>query len=429
MNRKRLSIRALAAGLCLAAVGACGCAFPLYTIFVADADEFVEAGERGNAAGPGGWIGAPTPLDGWKPELKIGASYPGPIPRPVLEQRLRGVVRIEVRENFLRHAGRMIGGAAAPVGDASYPLPVGELLWYTLSHQMHPAPYRIVGSGFFVREGGYVATNDHVIGMPGELVVKTWDGRIYPAKRLGRDGRSDLAILKVEVADLYPVLPLGDSRELLRGDYLLALGHPFGFDLTMTQGIVAGTGRPVGLTGSDWMIQTDADINPGNSGGPLLNAAGEVVGVNNAAYLWGAKAGFAQPVDLLAAHLDTMMLGYSPEPVAAPAEVEAIDDRRRAAEGLPVWSGVRVVRAGDFEKPGTPFLHPGDIVLEADGAPIHTLTDWLHALQLKEPHQSIRLRLLRPGSGLTDGEKPTAQSPDPHPHYQEMTMDLKLLAD
>src|SRR5213593_1884735 len=160
-------------------------------------------------------------------------------------------------------------------------------------------PRRSTGSGFVIDSSGLIVTNAHVVESAGQIQVRLADGRRFPATVVGRDGRVDLALLKIEGASRLTVLPLGDSNKLRVGELVLALGNPFGLEQSVSFGIVSRKGAPltVAAPGFDF-IQTDAAINPGNSGGPLVNMAGQVIGVNSMAARNGS-IGFAIPSNLV----------------------------------------------------------------------------------------------------------------------------------
>jgi serine protease Do len=160
---------------------------------------------------------------------------------------------------------------------------------------------RATGSGFVVRADGIVLTNNHVVERAKEITVALSDGQELPAKVLGRDPKTDLAVLKVESPTPLPVVSLGDSDRLAVGDWVVAIGNPFGLDNTVTAGIVSAKGRAIGQGPYDQFIQTDASINPGNSGGPLFDERGNVVGINTAIFSQGGGnigIGFAIPVNV-----------------------------------------------------------------------------------------------------------------------------------
>ena len=154
------------------------------------------------------------------------------------------------------------------------------------------------GSGFIIHKDGYILTNAHVIENSDSVQIALSTGGLFKGKVIGMDKVADLALIKIDSPDSLPVIPLGSSKELKPGDWVMAIGSPFGLDLTVTVGIVSAKGRSLGATPYDDFIQTDTPINPGNSGGPLINTQGEVVGINTAVMQMGQGLGFSLPVDL-----------------------------------------------------------------------------------------------------------------------------------
>jgi len=171
-----------------------------------------------------------------------------------------------------------------------------------------PRTSRGNGSGVIVSSNGYILTNNHVAGAGAEISVKLSDGRELKARRIGADPKTDLALIKVEAQNL-PYAILGDSSKLEPGEWVIALGSPFGLAQTMTAGIVSATGRKFGGAYDDY-IQTDASINPGNSGGPLVNMKGEVIGINSMIYSRSGGSegvGFSIPSNLVKRVQDQML--------------------------------------------------------------------------------------------------------------------------
>jgi serine protease Do len=171
-----------------------------------------------------------------------------------------------------------------------------------------PGPHhdKSLGSGFIISKDGYILTNDHVVENPGKITVTTQDGRNYIAKLIGHDSKTDVALLKIQPKHDLAIAPLGDSDNVRVGEWVMAIGNPFGFDHSVTVGVVSAKGRFIPSTqGHDSFgeyIQTDASINPGNSGGPLIDQRGEVVGVNAAIYTRTGQnmgIGFAIPVNMV----------------------------------------------------------------------------------------------------------------------------------
>ena len=191
---------------------------------------------------------------------------------------------------------RRRGGPRNPFGP-QFPFPPG--FGGPRPHQ--GIPRRSSGSGFIIRKDGLIITNNHVVEGASEIMVTLPDEREYQATVLGRDPKTDLAVLKVEVKQDLPVANLGDSENVRVGDWVMAIGNPFGLSNTVTAGIVSAKGRTIGAGPYDDFIQTDASINPGNSGGPLFNEEGEVVGINTAIFGNGGGnigIGFAIPINL-----------------------------------------------------------------------------------------------------------------------------------
>lgn len=154
-----------------------------------------------------------------------------------------------------------------------------------------------LGSGFLISSDGYILTNDHVVDNASEIKVQLAGGETYPATLKGIDRNLDLALVKIESNKTLPTVKLGNSSKLETGEWVIAIGNPFGLEQTVTVGIVSAKGRVIDAAPYDNLIQTDASINPGNSGGPLFNSHGEVVGINTAIVAGGQGIGFAIPID------------------------------------------------------------------------------------------------------------------------------------
>ena len=238
-------------------------------------------------------------------------------------------------------------------------------------------PVRAAGSGFVLNSNGFVVTNNHVVENASDIQVKLSDGRELPAKVIGRDAKTDLALLKVDATGL-PVIPLGDSTALQVGEPVMAIGNPFGLEQTVTTGIVSATGRVIGSGPYDNFIQTDASINPGNSGGPLINARGEVIGINTAIFSRGGGSvgiGFAVPSSLaktvitqLADHgkVERGWLGVSIQPLTKDL---AKNFKRDNTNGALVSS---VIEGSPADKAG---LKAGDVIVEFNGKKVAKATE------------------------------------------------------
>ncbi len=155
------------------------------------------------------------------------------------------------------------------------------------------------GSGFIIHKDGYILTNSHVVIGSDAVQVALHDGKLFKGRLIGMDRTTDIALIKIDASFDLPVIPLGSSDQMKPGDWVMAIGSPFGLEMTVTVGIVSAKGRSLGASIYDDFIQTDTSINPGNSGGPLINTRGEVVGINTAILPQGQGLGFSLPIDLV----------------------------------------------------------------------------------------------------------------------------------
>jgi Do/DeqQ family serine protease len=241
--------------------------------------------------------------------------------------------------------------------------------------QMPPRVQSSLGSGVIVDASGYIVTNHHVIRDADQVRVATADGREFQSTILLKDESLDLAVLKIEGSEPFPVAALGDSDALAVGDLVLAIGNPFGVGQTTTSGIVSGLARThIGVSDFGFFIQTDAAINPGNSGGALVSMAGEVIGINTAIFSRSGGSigiGFAIPSNIVRAVVEAARggLDYFERPFVG-ATFESVDATMAEALGMGRPRGA-LVRAVDAEGPAAKAgLAPGDVVLAMNGAPI-----------------------------------------------------------
>ena len=301
---------------------------------------------------------------------------------------------------------------------------VANIVTRTLEYDvfMEPVPVEGAGSGFVIDPRGYILTNFHVVQGAQTISVTLGDRSHYEAKFIGADERNDIALVKIDPKDKkLPALTMGDSDSLQVGQRLLAIGNPFGFQSTLTTGVVSALGRTV-QTGQttviDGAIQTDAAINQGNSGGPLLNTRGEVIGINSAIYTPSgttAGIGFAIPIstarqiaeDLISeGRVRRASMGVSAR-VLTPAMAEALR--------LPVNEGLLIERVS----PGGPAEHAGlkggerqailgmsrivlggDVVTAIDGRPINGQMDLNLALNRKRPGDTVKVEYYRGGQKM-----------------------------
>jgi serine protease Do len=234
-------------------------------------------------------------------------------------------------------------------------------------HYDAPHPHSL-GSGFIINQDGYILTNAHVIEDAQRIVVTLQDGREFKARVIGRDDKTDIALIKIDAVGHLPVAPLGDSAGVRVGQWVIAIGNPFGFDHSVTAGIISAKGRFIPGNYDDF-IQTDASINPGNSGGPLIDRRGAVVGVNSAIYTRTGSSmgiGFAVPVNLVKEELPQLRslgkvvrgwLGVYIQPVS---EAQAV------AAGLGLPRGALVTEVIEDSPAQTAGLRHGDIIVQFD---------------------------------------------------------------
>lgn len=245
-----------------------------------------------------------------------------------------------------------------------------------------------LGSGFIIDKEGFVVTNNHVIQDADQIKVKLGGDTEYDAEVVGRDANTDLALLKIKTGTDLPILALGDSDDLKIGQWVVAIGSPFGLERTVTAGIVSAKGRVIGSGPYDNFIQTDASINPGNSGGPLINLKGEVVGINTAIIAAGSGIGFAIPINL--AEKIIAQLKSEGEVTRGWLGVAIQDLTGEMAEyyGLKDRKGVLVADVFKGDPADEAGIKPKDIILEVNDRKIETsrqLTAMIADLKVGEP--------------------------------------------
>ena len=290
-----------------------------------------------------------------------------------LAERLKlGLVQVRVQR------------AQPPAGEGHEPGPPDE-------------PRRTTGSGFLIREDGLLVTNAHVIADATRIQVRLQDGRRFEGTLIGKDTRVDLALVKIDGGRGLPVLPLGDSNRLRVGEFVLALGHPFGLEQTVSFGIVSRKGAPlrVAAPGFDF-IQTDASVNPGNSGGPLVNMAGEVVGVNSMAARNGS-IGFAIPVNLVKSLLPQLVEKGKVEWGWLGVGIDEVSEEDLAKLGLKEARGVVIRRVMPGEPADKGGVKANDVILAVDGARVDTPRDLQRMIATAPVGKIVKLTVVREG--------------------------------
>lgn len=261
---------------------------------------------------------------------------------------------------------------------------------------------RSLGSGVIIDKMGYILTNYHVVQKADDITVRLTDGREFKAKVIGRDSKTDLSLIKISspTQDL-PALPIGDSDKMRVGDWVLAIGNPFGLAHTVTSGIISATGRVIGTGSYDNFLQTDAPVNPGNSGGPLVNLRGEVIGITTAIVATGQGIGFAIPSNM------------------AKNVIAQLREKGRVVRG---WIGVSIQKVtpeiadsfgmkeprgaliGDVAT-GSPAeaagIKRGDIIVAFNGKVIKTVSDLPLTVAQSPVGATVPVTLVREGKELT----------------------------
>ena len=299
------------------------------------------------------------------------------------------------------------------------------------------------GSGFVVSADGLIVTNNHVVEGADRLTV-TLDGREYPAEVKGTDPETDLALIQIDAGRQLPYLQLGDSDRLKVGDWIMVIGSPLGLDHTVTVGVVSAKGRSLQVLDPSFenFIQTDAAINFGNSGGPLVNLAGEVVGIATLINFGAENIGFAVPASTLKAILPQLREAGRVTRGYLGIEIANLDWPTAQAFGLDSTDGALVQNSVEGGPAAEAGIRHGDIVLQVDEIDVEDTRDLIDYVSAQPPGTTVRLRVLRDGQTRTVpvelGERPTNGAPVEEPtqgegggiewlgiRYQELTPELR----
>jgi serine protease Do len=278
------------------------------------------------------------------------------------------------------------------------------------------------GSGFIISSDGYILTTTHVIEGASKVEVHYGadengnGGRTIPATIVGRDPSTDIALLKIDVSQELPYIRLGDSDRIRKGDWAVAIGNPFAFENTLTVGVISAKGRSLGLSAEtrsfENFIQTDAAINFGNSGGPLLNIAGEVVGINTAIRGGGAQGiGFATPINTAKTLLPQLKKGKVTRGYLG-MNIADVTDEYREAFNLPEARGALVQEVTPGKPADKAGIQHGDVVIEVNGKPIRNNRDLIDTISYLPVGTAVDITLLRDGKRKTVTAKTEERPPD-----------------
>jgi serine protease Do len=291
-----------------------------------------------------------------------------------------------------------------------------------------------VGSGFIIDKKGLVVTNNHVIEDADQIRVKLNDDNEFDAEVVGRDPNTDLALLKIESDKDLPFIRMGDSDKLKIGQWVVAIGSPFGLERTVTAGIVSAKGRVIGSGPYDDFIQTDASINPGNSGGPLLNMDGEVIGINTAIIASGTGIGFAIPANLASGIIAQLKSDGEVTRGWLGVAIQDLTGEMAEYYGLKDRKGVLVADVFKGDPADEAGIQAKDIILEVNGQPIETsrqLTAMIAGLKVGE---QAKVEIFRNGKTQTfqiklakrDDERLASRSAPQKPEEQEDELGIRV---
>jgi serine protease Do len=267
-----------------------------------------------------------------------------------------------------------------------------------------PRSVQSEGSGFIVRPDGYIFTNFHVVEGADRIDVKLRDGRNFPARMVGTDEKTDIAVIKIDAKDL-PVVQLGDSDAVRVGQFAFAIGAPFRLDYTFTYGVISGKGRSKlfqsgGYSISDY-LQTDASINPGNSGGPLCDIDGKVIGMNTLINGMNRGLGFAIPINMAKEIGAELVAGHKIMRPWLGIRIETLGDDPAIRDLFKGPDKGVVVRTIEADAPASKSnLRPFDLITQVDGIPIETDSQLQHEILKKKIGQNVQLTVLRKGQTL-----------------------------
>ncbi len=275
-----------------------------------------------------------------------------------------------------------------------------------------------LGTGFIISKDGYIVTNNHVVQNADKIYINFSDKKTktakVEAKVIGLDPETDLALLKINVKNDLPTVKFGDSDSMEVGDWVVAIGNPFGLSNTVTTGIVSAKGRDIHAGPYDNFIQTDASINPGNSGGPLLNLDGEVIGINTAIAASGQGIGFAIPSKLASNIIEQLKNGKKVSRGWIGVTIQDIDEITAKALGLKGDGGALIGSVLPNEPAAKAGLKAGDIIIRVDNSIIKSASDLTRAVASYKPNSKVNMLVVRDGKELnltvTLGERNLSQN-------------------
>lgn len=326
------------------------------------------------------------------PEVRTGATPQGLPDFVALAKNLRPVV-VNISTTQVSEGAQ---GFASPFGEED---PFSEFWRRFFGTPFPRGPFRqkSLGSGFIIDRDGSILTNHHVVENAEKITVKLADEREFEAKVIGKDPKTDIAVIKVNTRGNFPTAPLGDSDRLEVGEWVLAIGNPFGLDNTITAGIVSAKGRHIGAGPYDNFIQTDASINPGNSGGPLINLRGEIVGINTAIFSrtgGNIGIGFAIPINLVKELLPQLKKGKVTRGWLG-VVIQRVTPEIAESLGLDKARGALVAEVSKDGPASRAGIKVGDVIVEFDGKEIRESNDLPLVVARTAVDKRVRVKVLR----------------------------------
>ncbi|RUM89844.1 MAG: serine protease [Thermodesulfatator sp.] len=352
----------------------------------------------------------------------------------VVKRAAPAVVFIEVEKTVVRKEP-----APFPFGPLPFDFFGDDFLRHFFPQLPRKFKQRGAGSGFIVTPDGYIYTNNHVVAGADRVIVKLADGRTFKGKVVGKDPQSDVAVLKIDGKNL-PTVPLGDSDKIQVGEWVIAIGNPFGLSHTVTVGVVSAKGRSgLGITDYEDFIQTDAAINPGNSGGPLLNIRGEVIGMNTAIFTRSGGymgIGFAIPINIV--KLVAEQLVKQGKVIRGWLGVVVQDLTPALAEefGLKGTEGALVAQVMENSPADRAGLKRGDVIVEYEGKKVRNSSELRTYVGLTHPGTRVTMKVFRNGHPVllkvTIGEYPkeeeiSSATPEIHKFLDKLGFQVREL--
>ncbi len=317
---------------------------------------------------------------------------------------------------YATKSGRSDGPHATPFDDPFFRRFFGDEFFRRFEQQPKERKERGLGSGVIVESNGLIITNNHVVGKADDIRVTLSDKREFKAKLIGTDPKTDIAVVRIEATGL-PTVPWADSDKLEVGEFVLAVGNPFGLTQTVTLGIVSALGRAAGIAEYEDFIQTDAAINPGNSGGPLINVRGELVGINTAIFSQSGGnmgIGFAVPSNMARSIMDQLVRTGKVVRGWLGVSIQELTPELAAQFGLGETKGVLVSDVMDDSPAKKAGFERADVIVEYDGKPMDSPTHLRNAVAQTPVGKKVTIKIIRDKKPktieLTIAEQPKSMS-------------------